>query len=71
MSYLQWLNHGFVQCIAISQRESRLSLNYSSCIPVITMVVNVIYVFPLLLGPLSVSDSFAVLVKSPTSFIFH
>ena len=44
-------------------------LNYSSCIPVMTMVVNVIYVFSLLLGPLSVSDSFAVLVKSPTSFI--
>ena len=37
--------------------------------PVMTMVVNVIYVVPLLLGPLSVSDSFAVLVKSPTSFI--
>ena len=46
-----------------------MDLNYNSCIPVMTMVVNVIYVFPLHLGPLSISDSFAVLVKSPTSFI--
>ena len=44
-------------------------LNYSSCIPLMTMVVNVIYVFALHLRPLSISDSFAVLVKSPTSFI--
>ena len=45
MSHLQWLIREPVQCTATSQHENRLSLNYSSINPAMTMVVNVIVVF--------------------------
>ena len=66
MPYLQWL---ISTCIVYSrsQHENRLSLSYSSILPVFTMSVNVTVYMYAAIGPLSLQCSNAVYGEKPAS----